>query len=380
MPQLSIVILNYNVKYFLDACLESVQKAITNFDAEIIVADNASTDGSKEYFKDNYPDVNFLWLDKNEGFAKGNNRAVQQAKSDYLLILNPDTLMAENTVQVLFDFIKNKPNFGIVGGKMIDGTGHFLPESKRGIPSPIVAFSKLTKLYKILPFRPFNNYYAAHLNENQSGQIDVLTGAFMFLKKSTYQNVGGFDERYFMYGEDIDLSYTILQQSFQNYYCAQAKIIHFKGESSQKDHRYYDHFLNTTFQFQQKHFRSFPAQEFLMKLFFKIWLWLRIKKTNQTNNPHAFNHFFYMGNDKNSEKLKTHFQEIKAYASYKIHNEINDKSLLIFDTETIPFSKIIDEMEKLKDKNFYFRFYFPKKQLIIGSDTKDILGDTKLLS
>ncbi len=380
MPQLSIIILNYNVKYFLDACLQSVQKAIANFDAEIIVADNASTDGSKEYYKDKYPNVKFLWLDKNEGFAKGNNQAVQQAKGEYLLILNPDTLMAENVLQVLFDFIKDKPDFGIVGGKMIDGTGHILPESKRGIPTPIVAFSKLTKLYKILRFKPFHNYYAMHLNDDKSGKVDVLTGAFMFIKKNTYQQVGGFDEQYFMYGEDIDLSYTVLKNGFQNYYCAQAKIIHFKGESSQKGQQYFNRFLNTTFLFQQKHFRTFPAQQFLMKLFFRIWLWLRIKKTNKTPIPETFANVYYIGNDENYKNLKKHYPEIKQISLDVVPNDNNAKSLLIFESESIPYSRIIEQMEKLKDRQIYFRFYIPKSQFVLGSDTKDRLGEVKCLS
>ena len=370
--QLSVIILNYNVKYFLDACIQSVQKAINAYDAEIIVADNASTDGSKTYFSGKYPDVKFLWFNSNDGFAKGNNLAVQQARGKYLLILNPDTLLAENAFDELFSFIKDKENFGIVGGKMIDGTAAFLPESKRGIPTPIAAFSKLTKLYKLLNFSPFNNYYQAKLKANESGKTPILTGAFMFIKKSVYDEVGGFDERYFMFGEDIDLSYTIQKSGRDNYYLPTAKIIHFKGESTQKDEKYIRRFVDTTFQFQEKHFRTFLPQKFLMQFFFKLWMKMRVKKAQNKQIDLSNKKICFVGNAQNFNKIKTQFSNAQLLGTMP---DSIANSVLIFDTSAYGFKEIIDKMESLHNKQNHFRFYFPESQIILGSDAKDKLGE-----
>jgi len=368
----SIIILNYKVKYFTDACLQSVIKAVAGKDAEIIVTDNNSTDGSKIYLKDKYTDVKFLWFDKNYGFGKAYNKAVKHAKGKYLLFLNPDTLVSEDILEQFKNFADKNPGFGIIGGKMIDGTGNFLPESKRGIPTPIVAFSKLTKLYKIFNFNPFNRYYALHLKEDETGEVSVLTGALMFLSKETFETVGGFDEQYFMYGEDIDLSYTILKSGKKNYYLPTAKIIHFKGESSRQNASYFQNFLNTTFQFYRKHFRSFPPLEFLMRLFFKMWLYLRIKRTQTGTKNINFKAFYFVGSETNFNKLKSKFSDLKHIKS---HENIQQKpAMLIFDTSNIPFSEIIDKMIKLKNTGLYFRFYFPERKMLIGSDTKDNLG------
>jgi len=178
--------------------------------------------------------------------------------------------VSENLLDEFQKFADAHQEFGITGGKMIDGTGHFLPESKRGIPTPIVAFSKLTKLYKIFNFKPFNQYYATHLSENETGKVPILTGALMFMRKDTYEQAGGFDEHYFMYGEDIDLSYTVWKSGKKNYYLHTAKIIHFKGESSKQDARYFHNFLNTTFQFYPNIFTVFLLWNG-HETFFKLW-------------------------------------------------------------------------------------------------------------
>ena len=376
--KVSIIILNYNVKHFTDACLQSVIKAVKNDDnAEVILADNHSTDGSHDYFKERYLNVKFIWFDKNHGFGKAYNKAVAQAKGDYLLFLNPDTLVSDDLLNQFKKFAKKHDDFGIIGGKMLDGTGNFLPESKRGIPTPLVAFSKLTKLYKILNFKPFNAYYATHLDENESGKIPVLTGALMFIKKSVFESVGGFDEQFFMYGEDIDLSYRILQSGYQNYYLPAAKIIHFKGESSHKDANYYRHFLDTTFQFYRKHFRQFPPLEFLMRQFFKLWLSLRLTKSTISSKPVDFQGFYFIGDKEPYSILKNNFADLK---NIKYPSQIAQKpAMLIFDTGSIKFSNIINLMETYKNQGIYFRFYFPETQMLLGSDYKDALGEVSLV-
>ncbi len=374
---ISIIILNYNVKYFTDACLQSVLRAVKDTDTEIIVVDNHSTDGSSAYFKGRYPQVTFLWLDQNYGFGKAYNKAVAQAKGEYLLFLNPDTLISDDLLTQFKNFAVQHSDFGIIGGQMIDGTGHFLPESKRGIPTPLVAFNKLTQLYKILNFKPFNAYYASHISQNQTGVVPILTGALMFMRKANFEAIGGFDERFFMYGEDIDLSYRMLQSGRKNYYLPTAQIIHFKGESSHKNPAYYRHFLETTFQFYRKHFRYFPPLEFLMRQFFKIWLSLRLKRHKAEHKSIVFQMSYFIGKPDNYKILQSRFSNLQAI---KQVTEIRLKSArLIFDADALTFSEIIEMMTTLKDQGISFRFYFPSQQMLVGSDYKDALGKVVLI-
>jgi GT2 family glycosyltransferase len=371
--KVSVVILNYNVKYHLDACLQTLFEAMQNIDGEILVADNNSSDGSREYFRNKYRDkVKFLWFDNNMGFAKAYNKTVEQAQGEYLLILNPDTLIPEDAIEKLLQFADQKKDVGIIGGKMIDGTGQFLPESKRGIPTPWTAFWKISGIYKILNFPPFNKYYAPHLKQDETGPVEILTGAFMFMKKKLYEEVGGFDERYFMFGEDIDLSYSVLLQGKTNYYYPKVKIIHFKGESTIKDKSYVNNFLEATFQFQKKFFRTFALNTTFLKLFFKTWIKLKIRKNKKMKDFNYKTAFYY------GDAAHVYFVQRSGYPKI-IHLEDIDMLIpgdrtLIIDMTSIKFSKIIPIMEQLSKKNVKFRFYFPKNNLLIGSDSKDQLG------
>ena len=244
--ELSVVILNYNVKFFLELCLKSVEQSITSIDAEIIVVDNDSSDDSCDMVKQKFPSVTLISNKENVGFAKANNQGVKIAKGEYVCILNPDTVIAEDTFIKLLEFAKTKSDIGAIGCKLIDGSGKFLPESKRNVPVVKVALQKL--------FGNGKNYYANHLNENETGKVDVLVGAFMFLKRDVYIKVKGFDEDYFMYGEDIDLSYKLLQSGFQNYYFGETTCIHYKGESTAKDKKYTERFYKAMKLFYKKHF------------------------------------------------------------------------------------------------------------------------------
>ncbi len=369
--EVSVIILNYNVKYHLDACIQTVQKALENIKGEIIVADNHSTDGSKDYFNNKYPEVKFLWFNENYGFAKAYNKAVKHAKGKYLFILNPDTLVAENSIQLLLDFAKTKENLGIIGGKMIDGTGNFLPESKRSVPTPWVAFGKLTGLYKILKFAPFNQYYAPYLQENETGKTEILTGAFMFLKKSVYEETGGFDERYFMYGEDIDFSYSVLQSGKENFYYPQAKIIHFKGESALNNPKYAQNFIQTTFQFYEKHFRPHKFLKSISRLLISLWFKLYKNPKKKDKTTIAPTNYLFFGKPAHSDfiRQKTGF-DVHVWEKNKIPQK---NSIVIFDTSVMSISEIISYMEKYKQQAKY-RFYFPASKLLLGSDAKDMAG------
>ena len=233
--KLSIVIVNYNVRYFLEQTILSVYKSSVNFDYEIFVVDNNSSDDSLRMLEQKFPEVKVIANNENAGFSKANNQAIKLAKGEFVLLLNPDTIIQEDTLQKCIDKMEADAGIGGLGVKMVDGAGNFLPESKRGFPSPMAAFAKMSGLSKIFPAsRTFGQYHLSFLDKNKSHEIDVLSGAFMLLRKSVLDKVGLLDEDYFMYGEDIDLSYCIKKAGFKNYYFSDTSIIHFKGESTKK--------------------------------------------------------------------------------------------------------------------------------------------------
>lgn len=233
--KLSIIIVNYNVKYFIEQCLFSVQKAIEGISAEVYVVDNNSVDGSCELIKGKFPWVKLIENKKNTGFSVANNQAIRESTGEYVILLNPDTVVQESTFRKVLDFMDEHQNAGGLGVKMIDGKGHFLPESKRGIPTPQVAFFKMFGFSKIFPkSKLFSKYHLGYLDNNQIHQVEILSGAFMMLRKTVLDEIGLLDEDYFMYGEDIDLSYRIIKAGYKNYYYPDTTIIHYKGESTKK--------------------------------------------------------------------------------------------------------------------------------------------------
>jgi N-acetylglucosaminyl-diphospho-decaprenol L-rhamnosyltransferase len=271
---LSVVIVNYNVKFFLEQCLSSLKKAVgasslLHNQTEIFIVDNASTDGSLAYLQQFFPDFHFIQNKDNKGFSKANNQAIHQCSGEYILFLNPDTILAEDSLDSCISFFRLQKSAGAVGVRMIDGAGRFLKESKRGFPGIWASFFKMTGLTKLFPHsRIFSSYYMGHLDENKSHIVDVLSGAFLMTKKTVLEKTGGFDEQFFMYGEDIDLSYRIQQQGYLNYYFADTTIIHFKGESTSSDIRYVNLFYKAMILFMKKHFRGvgFSIQLFFLSM------------------------------------------------------------------------------------------------------------------
>ena len=263
--QLSVIIVNYNVKYFLEQCLYSVQKACLGVDAEIIVADNNSTDGSREYLEQNFKTVNFIWNIQNVGFAKANNHALEKAKGDFILFLNPDTILSEDSIEKCLQFFTTNNNAGAIGIHMIDGSGNFLKESKRAFPSPITSLFKLSGLASLFPqSKTFARYHLGHLSENENHEVDVLAGAFMMMPKKILNEIGNFDERFFMYGEDVDLSYRIQKAGYKNFYFAESTIIHFKGESTKRGSlNYVRLFYKAMSLFVKKHYSGRKAGLFI---------------------------------------------------------------------------------------------------------------------
>lgn len=252
---ISIIIVSYNVKHLLEQCLHSVAAAARTLSVEVIVIDNDSHDDSIAYLQPIFPGVTFIANGKNEGFAKANNKGLALAKGKYVLFLNPDTVLAIDTLTKCVEFFQTHPFAGAVGVKMVNGEGSFLKESKRGFPSPLVSLFKLSGITGMFPRSPFlARYYLGHLDENSTHEVDVLSGAYMMVKMSVLERTGGFDERFFMYAEDIDLSIRITSAGFKNYYFAGTTIVHFKGGSTKKDTRYVRIFYKAMSQFAKKYY------------------------------------------------------------------------------------------------------------------------------
>ena len=272
--QLSIIIVNYNVKHFLEQCLCSVQKAILGMEAEIIVVDNNSTDNSLPYLQGRFAETRFIANKENGGFARACNQGLAEAKGRYVLFLNPDCIVPEDCFQKCITFLDQHPGAGGLGIKMLDGKGRFLKESKRSFPSPMTSLYKLIGLARLFPrSKTFSKYHLGHLNENENHEVDVLAGAFMMLKKEVLTKTGGFDETFFMYGEDVDLSYRIQKAGYKNYYFPGSSIIHFKGESTRKGSMNYVRMFYTAMSiFVKKHYGGNRAGIFNFLIHLAIWL------------------------------------------------------------------------------------------------------------
>ena len=272
--KLSIIIVNYNVEHFLEQCLHSVRKASKNLAVEVFVVDNNSVDGSVALVKDKFPEVKLIANKENLGFAKANNQAMRMATGAYILLLNPDTVVEENTFDKVVAFMDAHPNAGGLGVQMIDGKGNFLPESKRGLPTPSVAFYKMFGFSKIFPkSKKFGRYHLGFLDKDQTHEIEILSGAFMLLRKAALDKVGLLDEEYFMYGEDIDLSYRLILGGYKNYYFHDTRIIHYKGESTKKSSvNYVFVFYRAMVIFARKHFSTKNAKLFSFLINIAIYL------------------------------------------------------------------------------------------------------------
>lgn len=281
--KLSIIIVNYNVKYFLEQALLAVRKAAARVEAEVFVVDNNSVDDSVQMVREKFPEVKLIANQHNPGFSIANNQAINVSEGEYVLLLNPDTVVEEDTFEKCVRFMDQHPEAGGLGVKMIDGSGKFLPESKRGFPSPFVAFAKTIGLSKVFPkSKLFNRYHLGFLSKDEVHEVEVLSGAFMMLRRSVLDQIGLLDETFFMYGEDIDLSYRIVQAGYKNYYFPKTTIIHYKGESTKKGSlNYVRAFYNAMIIFARKHFHGEQAKLFVRML--QMAIYLRALLTLMTN-------------------------------------------------------------------------------------------------
>jgi len=271
--KISIIIVNYNVEHFLEQCLASVRQSLAGIDGEVFVVDNNSVDGSVQMVRNKFPEVLLIHNKENFGFAKANNQAIQQSRGEYVLLLNPDTVVEESTFSKVIEFMDRTPDAGGLGVMMVDGKGNFLPESKRGLPTPEVSFYKIFGLSSLFPrSKRFGKYHLSYLDKRKTHQVDILSGAFMLLRRETLDKTGLLDETFFMYGEDIDLSYRILKAGYKNYYFPETRIIHYKGESTKKSSANYVFvFYNAMIIFARKHYAREKLRLFIALINLAIW-------------------------------------------------------------------------------------------------------------
>jgi GT2 family glycosyltransferase len=382
--QLSVIILNYNVRYFLEQCVLSVQEALSGIDGEIIVIDNNSTDDSCLMMKERFPDVKLIENSENFGFPKGNNLGVAQARGKYICILNPDTVVAEDTFSKILAFAERQINLGIVGCKLIDGTGKFLPESKRGVPTPWVSFTKIFGLYKVFPkWKLFNQYYAQHISENQTGKVAILVGAFMFLQRDLYLELQGFDEDCFMYADDIDLSYRALLMQKENYYFHETTVLHYKGESTVKDEKYMRRFQEAMTFFYKKHFRESLFFSVFIKIGILFFSFVKMFQGKTKDKPLPESYVLYSSDMKLYEKLSSILKNKVVIFDFKKEKMVNSSLIskgkrveIILDNQHISFRNCIKIIETLTEKSITFKIFPKNANFIIGSNSRNDRGQT----
>lgn len=375
--KVSVVIVNYNVRYFLEQCLLSVEKALQGISGEIIVVDNVSIDTSCQMVKKRFPNVTLVENKTNVGFSKANNQGVQLAKGDYVLILNPDTVVGESLFNEILPFADAQQDLGALGVRLIDGTGVFLPESKRGLPTPKRSLGRMLGMHN-------GGYYANYLTKDGIGKIDVLVGAFMLLKKERYLEVGGFDEDYFMYGEDIDLSYKLNKAGYTNYYFGKSVVIHYKGESTRKDVKYLRHFYGAMNIFYRKHFKFSGIDVLLMKLGVKLWF--LIKYFQLSNAPILIEDtqkILFVGDRDifNDLQLNKEIVKVSPNDTIKLEEFIREKKIeeVWFEEKSMSYQEIINHIGTHRFHKVLFKILPNSTNFLIGSNSADGRGEVIFL-
>jgi GT2 family glycosyltransferase len=380
--QLSVIILSYNVRYFLELSVLSVQSALEHIEGEIIVVDNNSQDDSCEMMKQRFPNVKLIENKDNSGFPKGNNTGVAIAKGEYICILNPDTVVAEDTFTKVLAFAERQKDLGIVGVKLIDGAGGFLPESKRGVPTPFVAFTKMTGLYKLFPrVKVLGKYYAQQLAENETGKVDILVGAFMLVKRDLYQELGGFDENCFMYSDDVDLSYRMLLKGKSNYYYPETTVIHYKGESTVKDGIYMKRFQESMQFFYKKHFKVSVFFSVFMKTGILFFSFVKMFQGQAKEKKTPESYILYSSTDELISKMESKLQNKVFFHDLKTEKTVISSNVLagitteiMLDSNYISFKEIINFMNNFKNRGLTFKVLPKNTAFFIGSDHSNERG------
>lgn len=378
--KLSVIIVNYNVKYYLDQCIRSVLRAFEemNTPAEIIVVDNHSADGSVDYLEQRYPQklypmVRFVRSAHNLGFARANNIAIRQSRGEYVLLLNPDTIVGEDALKASVDFMDVHEDAGAVGVRMLGAQGRRAMESRRGLPTPMVSFFKMLGFCNRWPHhRLFGKYYMGYLPWDEPSQIEVVSGAYCMLRRKALDEVGLLDEDFFMYGEDIDLSYRVLKGGYHNYYLP-VDILHYKGESTQKSSFRYVHvFYEAMLIFFRKHY---SGMTFLLSLPIKTAIYAkalmalvgmlsdRMRKSLGFFAPSAegVQHYVFVGSQEMQDACcdiarrlgldaEFHDSEVQEDKSEATWSEKND-NVLVLDADSMSYADMLKRMSRLSDMN-----------------------------
>ena len=353
--KLSIVIVSYNAPKHLEICLDSCQEALKNCEGEIIVVDNNSPEIDFESLKKIYPTIKYLLQTENLGFAKANNIGVENALGDYILILNPDTIIPEDIFLKLIDFHQSKDKIGLIGVRLIDTNGNFHPESKRNIPTAKNSFSKL---FQRLNKSTSNNYYKLEVDEFETAPCEILVGAFMFTTKQIYQEIGGFDARYFMYGEDIDISYSAELAGYTNYYKGDITVLHYKGESTKRDKKYFKIFFEAMMIFLAKYYKD-------------NWLNYQVLRTGIAVKYCVEMIKFNLSNQSNQQKVEVNKNELNWINQLsELKNQQNQN--IVLDTERFSYQEILSIISQYNSSNTSFYIHPKNKNYVIGDDKKVI--------
>ncbi len=382
---LSVIILSYNVRHYVWQCIDSVLAAVQGINAEVILVDNASSDETLALIHEDFPQVKLMANDENIGFARAYNQAVKKAKGTYLCVLNPDTVIGESVFKALLDPSMLGNHLGAIGTQFIDGRGCFLPECKRVIPTP------LGSLRKLLGFSGRKDiYYFDSIAPDQDGPVSILAGAFLFLKRSDYIEIDGFDEHYFMFGEDIDFSYKLLINGKQNHYLGSQKIIHYKGESTQKNKQYLERFYGAMVHFYKTHFSSSGFKLFLVSLLAKgLILWRSLCPKEKTNDVAILDAVYWISSGVDPSNNLAYWLGQKARAldltaferqtPEGLKNKPPKNALLVFDRASLTYDTIIELMSLGALHDQRFRIWHSEKGLLIGSDSSDTHGEALIL-
>lgn len=370
---ISVIIVSYNVRHYLRQCLDSVFTSIrqSGLEVEAFVVDNNSTDNSVGFIRANFPVEKFPTLHIianrcNVGFGRANNQALRKSKGRYVLYLNPDTIITERTLRDCYDFAEKQERLGAIGVRMLSATGAFALESRRGLPTPWVAFCKMSGLGHIFPrSRFFGKYYMRYLDEMQPAPIEIVSGAFMFCSRKALDECGAFDEQFFMYGEDIDLSYRFLKAGFSNWYNP-TPILHYKGESTHKgSYKYVHTFYEAMLIFFQKHF---PTASFALSLPVKSAILVQACMALLKQQCQSFMHYLHPSNDKLILKLSYHghstipteLEDLAATWGIDITHENPD--IIAFNAEQTDFATMLQILEDSKKQ---IGTYYPSRQTLI---------------
>lgn len=386
---LSIVIVSYNVRYFLEQCLRSVFAACGETEFEVFVVDNASDDDTPAYLRrqfpaEQYPELHIEANTRNVGFGRANNQAVERATGDYILFLNPDTLLTEETLTRCLDFARRHNDLGALGVMMLQSNGSFALESRRGIPTPWTAFCKMSGLAALFPrSHRFGRYYMRYLDAEQPAAIDIVSGAFMMCPRKVLQEHGAFDPQFFMYGEDIDLSYRLLRAGLQNYYLP-TPILHYKGESTHKNtYRYVHVFYGAMLIFFRKHFRhyawwfSLPIKAAILGRALVELAANQVRSLRRfllPNNEQGFGHNVYVGRHaadvlaiakQNGIDIACVDADHTTFRPDRLSAQLKPTTVhIIFDTADFPRTFILDYFRRAPHRH-HIGLYYPDTRVLI---------------